>query len=529
LGSIIKGQIIDQNNKPNPAVLFLLNTPGMNVQLRRTGFSYDVFAPKSPEGDFFSSFRGLRGKIEPPHQETTTSNDLIVNCQLSIINFHRIDFDFIATNLDCEIIARDPSSSYLNYYTTGTPEKGATMVHSYTSVTYRNIYKNIDLEFTLIPGQGFKYTFTIHPGGKLEAIRINISGAKEIQQSENGLIIQTSIADVEETIPYTYSLFNGIQTEIKSSFHQIKENLYGINVEQKIPQNSTLTIDPVPNRLWGTYFGGDPTNWTDDDLTASVIIDKAGNIIIAGYTSATNNIATAGSYQPVLNGGFYDAYLAKFTPDGVQIWGTYFGGENTDNFSGCITDSINNIFLTGMTSSLTNIATAGTFQPELDSLVDAFIAKFNPDGFRVWGTYYGGNCFDEGNSITLDPQCNIYISGETNSLNNIVSPGAYQTAYGGGDFDAFLTKFDSTGQRIWGTYYGGEDLDMGFHCSVDNNGHVLLCGHSKSLTDIASPGAHQTIYGGGGLMLFLPCLMRADNVNGEHIMGALRRKEATGA
>ncbi len=30
-----KGQIIDQNNKPNPYVLYLLNTPGMNVQLRR--------------------------------------------------------------------------------------------------------------------------------------------------------------------------------------------------------------------------------------------------------------------------------------------------------------------------------------------------------------------------------------------------------------------------------------------------------------------------------------------------------------
>jgi hypothetical protein len=38
-----KGQIIDQNNRPNPGVLFLLNSPGINVQLRRTGFSYDVF------------------------------------------------------------------------------------------------------------------------------------------------------------------------------------------------------------------------------------------------------------------------------------------------------------------------------------------------------------------------------------------------------------------------------------------------------------------------------------------------------
>ncbi len=38
-----KGQIIDQNNKPNPGVLYLLNTPGMNVQLRKGGFSYDLY------------------------------------------------------------------------------------------------------------------------------------------------------------------------------------------------------------------------------------------------------------------------------------------------------------------------------------------------------------------------------------------------------------------------------------------------------------------------------------------------------
>ena len=42
-----KGQIIDQNHKPNPAVLYLLNTPGMNVQLRKGGFSYDLYCPTS--------------------------------------------------------------------------------------------------------------------------------------------------------------------------------------------------------------------------------------------------------------------------------------------------------------------------------------------------------------------------------------------------------------------------------------------------------------------------------------------------
>ncbi|MBE0648571.1 MAG: hypothetical protein IH596_12395 [Bacteroidales bacterium] len=65
-----KGQIIDQNNQPNPDVLYLLNTPGMNVQLRRGGWSYDVYEVRHEEEAQGSGLRveGRRTKDEgrPP-------------------------------------------------------------------------------------------------------------------------------------------------------------------------------------------------------------------------------------------------------------------------------------------------------------------------------------------------------------------------------------------------------------------------------------------------------------------------------
>ncbi|MBL6964823.1 MAG: hypothetical protein ISR55_13455, partial [Bacteroidetes bacterium] len=42
-----RGQIIDQHNKPNPDVRYLLNMPGMNVQLKSNGFSYDAYIIKT--------------------------------------------------------------------------------------------------------------------------------------------------------------------------------------------------------------------------------------------------------------------------------------------------------------------------------------------------------------------------------------------------------------------------------------------------------------------------------------------------
>jgi hypothetical protein len=38
-----KGQIHDQSHQPNRAVLYLLNGPGMNVQLQKDGFAYDTY------------------------------------------------------------------------------------------------------------------------------------------------------------------------------------------------------------------------------------------------------------------------------------------------------------------------------------------------------------------------------------------------------------------------------------------------------------------------------------------------------
>jgi len=37
-----KGQIVDQDNKPNPGCLYLLNLKDFKVQLRKDGFSYEV-------------------------------------------------------------------------------------------------------------------------------------------------------------------------------------------------------------------------------------------------------------------------------------------------------------------------------------------------------------------------------------------------------------------------------------------------------------------------------------------------------
>jgi hypothetical protein len=113
----------------------------------------------------------------------------------------------------------------------------------------------------------------------------------------------------------------------------------------------------------------------------------------------------------------------------------------------------------------------------------------------VWATYYGGINTEDGNACCTDASGNVYLAGETQSGSNIAS-GGHQNTYGGGQ-DAFLVKFNSSGIRLWGTYYGGGGTgnDYGFSCCTDASGNVYLAGSTQSGTNIAS-GGHQNTYGG---------------------------------
>jgi hypothetical protein len=110
---------------------------------------------------------------------------------------------------------------------------------------------------------------------------------------------------------------------------------------------------------------------------------------------------------------------------------------------------------------------------------------------REWGTYYGSGKYDRCNGTTLDSDGNVYIVGETFSRSKISSVNAHQL-FIAGMADMFITKFDSSGNRLWSSYYGGKKADYGWRCSTDPNNNVYLCGYTYSDTLLATANAHQT-------------------------------------
>jgi hypothetical protein len=98
---------------------------------------------------------------------------------------------------------------------------------------------------------------------------------------------------------------------------------------------------------------------------------------------------------------------------------------------------------------------------------------------RAWGTYLGGTATDIVRSSAADGLGNVTIVGSTASnAPAVFAPvGAFQTAYGGGLQDAFITKFDGNGNRVWSTYFGRTLNDEALDCHMVE-AHKMLSSRS---------------------------------------------------
>ena len=100
------------------------------------------------------------------------------------------ELTFVNADPDVLIEAQDMQEFYENFYLAHTPEQGITDVHTFKTIVYKNIYPDIALR--LHAGQhGLKYEFVINPGGNINDIKMQWSGAENIAVAENGGIIYT--------------------------------------------------------------------------------------------------------------------------------------------------------------------------------------------------------------------------------------------------------------------------------------------------------------------------------------------------
>lgn len=472
-----KGQVHDQKFKPRTDILFSGNAGGMVFHLKQAGLHYQL--SRVDEWEEAEKEKEMPGNFDTEKMKVPAKS-----------TFHRLDISWPGANPSAEIITTNPLPSFDNYYLPSCPN-GATYVKSYQEITYKKIYDGIDLVFHNKNNE-LHYDFIVSPGADYTNIKIKIKGANHIKKNENGdVVIQTPLGNIVEGKPIVYQ--RGKQLEANWIIHKNQLSFFIPVYDPNYP----LLIDP-PVRNWGTYYGG----VLFQTQTVTNTVDNFGNVFLLGSTHLSQNIATAGAFQTTIQGSSSSDrsyYIAKFNVNGIRLWGTYYGGSRREHSAKCTTDLNGNIYFCGRTNSDDIPTSLGAHQPNSANIwgYDAFLGKLNPNGIRLWATYYGGAGSETGTNCATDQFGNVYLTGTTTSTNlqfpNAMStPGSHQpnTSQASND-NAYLVKFDSTGTRQWGTFYGGASDDFGLSCSTDSTGNIFIAGYAFSSTAISSPGSFQ--------------------------------------
>jgi len=289
-------------------------------------------------------------------------------------------------------------------------------------------------------------------------------------------------------IDFIYSIDNGANKNVVVGGYTLSaNNIVTTGAYQTTIADFDVFIakfDSMGNRIWGTYYGG-----ANFDRCYAIRIDNNDNIIVTGNSTSPSGIATAGAYQTTINGAD-DAFIAKFNALGQLIWGTYYGGNSHDFIADVDISTSGNIFITGHTSSTNLIVSPTAHNATLNGTTSAFLAAFDSNGSLLHSTYYGYGTSDEGQGIKYGSDGSIYMSGFTSSTTGIAYGSSYQPTYQGG-IDAFLVKFSATYQPIWGTYIGASGQDQSYDLTLDDSLNIYIIGQTSSTSQIASINSYQ--------------------------------------
>lgn len=459
-----KGQVSDQHYRPRPDVRYYGSQGPMDFHITDLGISYQLRQVES-----WRTEEKQEGRIERGQQDSVPDR----------IRIRRVDILWPGIDPNAAWLTSEPMPDHTNYYLEVCPD-GVTNVRSFGTIVRRNIYPGIDLKYYSKDGR-LKYDYIVAPGTSPDVIRFEIRGADVSLLSDGSVKLRTPLGDLIEEAPVCFQ-----QGKVIESSWAISGNTLTFLVPNRDP-TLELVIDPSI-RLAGTYYGGG-----NEDRINTIKVLPGGNMVIAGRTSSSTSIATSGTHDNTINGGS-DGFVARMEGTAQRVWGTYFGGSNSDGVESAVVTSTDRTMVCGYTFSSAGIASPLGAQLTYGGEGDAFLVVFNnATGVRTYGTYYGGSGQDWGYGLCRDEAGNMYLGGSTFSSNGISTPASYIPVRPSPPGDAgFLVKINGGGTRDWGTYLTGvvRGMDLGA------NEEVYLVGYTDRQTNIATANAHQAQLGG---------------------------------
>lgn len=203
-------------------------------------------------------------------------------------------------------------------------------------------------------------------------------------------------------------------------------------------------------------------------------VDAYGNIYLTGRFSSST--LTVGSFTLTnSSAGTDDIFLIKYDASGNIIWAKSAGGNDLDYPTSIAIDNTGNIYVVGLFKS--PVIYFGSYLMTNSGIVDPFIAKYDAAGNIIWTRQGVGNDDDAALAVTTDASGNVFVSGEFHSSTiTFEAIALFHTS----SADAFVVKYDGSGNAIWARSSGGDGEEQAYNIAVDAGGNVFITGYFNS-------------------------------------------------
>lgn len=468
---------------------------------------------------------------------------------------HALHLRFLGANPNPTMTAGERQRGKVNYIAASERQ---TNIPTFAALTYRELWPGIDMA---IRGRGgaLKYEFHLAAGADPSNIRLAYAGASGLALTEGGALnIATPLGALADKPPRSFQGKSGVDSRYAlhgertygfalgaydrsrplvidpglaySTFLGGGESDGALDVAiggdgsayvvGSLGYNGAVDYPTTPGAFRTTMGRGQSSFVTKVEPDGSglvystylhettigdgIAVGVDGSAYVTGIVQGAADFPTTPNAFDRTLGGFNDRFVLKLNPSGSALdYSTLLGGS-ADEQGGYYAshliaiDEQGHAYVTTHTQSSDFPTTPGAFDSTYNGNGDAIVAKLSPDGSSlVYSTFVGGTGSETYPVVTVDRHGRAYVAGETTSRDFPVTPGSFDTAYGGGLEDAFLLRLSADGSASsYAGYVGGSVREFGNGVAVDPQGSAYVTGITQSPNFPTTPGAHDRQLGG---------------------------------
>jgi hypothetical protein len=240
--------------------------------------------------------------------------------------------------------------------------------------------------------------------------------------------------------------------------------------------NYVQKLKPDGTTEWCNRIGG----LGDEGLWVSVAVSN-NTLFVVGYFSGTCTFyGTGGTSMNLTSGGSYDIYALKYNMNGALLSAKNVATGNAEEKPIMMTmDDQSNIYLTGNygCNSGSSAVFNGTTKTN-SGVSDFYLLKLDQNLNQQWVATAGGATDDQGCSIAVDAAKNVYV---TLCYWSPITFGSTTLAHAaGGNWDAAIAKYSSTGNFIWAQRVSSAGHDEMNDLAVTADGKLYVAGAFES-------------------------------------------------